>query len=87
MADDAQVHGTDYKDIADINLKTLVDDLAVVLSNQVGGRFSVITKKAEQTNPGFSNNKLILEFVVEDESAFQRPPSNDTMRMFQEDKG
>jgi hypothetical protein len=62
----------EIKQLHDINLQALAADLAQVLSNHVGGEFDVTLTKLEHTKPGFVGDKIILNFLVEDESHMER---------------
>jgi len=49
-------------------MKALSDCVAKALSEQLGGDFDVELTKLERTHPGFSDDKLILQFHVKDGS-------------------
>ena len=62
----------EVKQLHDLNLKALADDLAEVLSKHVGGNFTAKVTKLEHTNPGFIDDKLLLNFRIEDKSHMER---------------
>lgn len=62
----------EVKQLHDLNLKALADDLAQVLSNHVGGTFEADLTKLEHTHLGFLDDRLILNFSIKDESHFER---------------
>lgn len=67
-----EISAAELKQLHDINLKALADDLAEVLSKHVGGQFAVRLTKLEHTNPGYVNDKVRLDFLVEDISHMER---------------
>jgi hypothetical protein len=56
------------KNLNEISMKALSDCVAKALSEQLGGDFDVELTKLERTHPGFSDDKLILQFHVKDGS-------------------
>jgi hypothetical protein len=59
-------------DIEEIDLKGLSQALANALAEQIGGTFQVRLTKFEHTNRGFSDDKILVNFQLKDESWFER---------------
>lgn len=67
MPEDTEIN-KELKKLHDLNLQTLADEFAELLSKHVGGEFKVTPIKMEHTHYGYGNDSVVFEFSVRDMS-------------------
>ncbi len=60
------------KQITELSLATLASSMSQILSDELGGDFDVCVQKLERVDAGAYSTKLLINFVVNDESAIER---------------
>jgi hypothetical protein len=62
----------EIKQLDDLNLKILAEDIAAVLSKHVGGDFEVRVSNLDHSNVGGLDDQLAMRFVIKNKSWFVR---------------
>ncbi len=59
-------------DIEEVDMRELSKAIAQSLSQQIGGTFQVRLTKFEHTNRGFTDDRILVNFQIKDESWMER---------------